>query len=81
MTELKELIGYWSQAGLTAGLIVAVVGFVRGWIVAGTIHDRVLKERDDALKLAASSVEASKETADVLARLTDVIRRDDKRGR
>jgi hypothetical protein len=41
-------------------LITLVVSFMKGWIVPGPTHDRVVKERDQYLEAATRGMELAK---------------------
>ena len=54
---------------------LAVLGFMRGWIVPGPTHDRVLKERDKYLDAATEGMQLAKmltERAAVVAVKKDI---------
>jgi hypothetical protein len=51
VTENDPLLQWLSNAGSLGILAAAVVAFLRGWVVSGSAHQRVLAERDRALEL------------------------------
>jgi hypothetical protein len=58
------LIDWLTRAGMVGVLAVAIVGFIRGWIVSGSEHKRVMDERDRAVELVYRQ-------ADLAARAVD----------
>jgi hypothetical protein len=51
------LLQWLSNAGSLGILTAACVGFLRGWIVSGAAHQRVLAERDRALTMVYKQAE------------------------
>jgi hypothetical protein len=49
--ESDPLLQWLSSAGSLGILAAAVLAFLRGWIVSGAAHMRVLEERNRALEL------------------------------
>jgi len=45
------LLQWLSSAGSLGILAAAVLAFLRGWVVSGSAHARVLAERDRALEM------------------------------
>lgn len=61
------LLQWLSSAGSLGILAALCVGFIRGWIVSGTAHLRVIAERDRALEMVykqASIAERALEAAE-----------------
>lgn len=54
-----------STIGAYAILIGLVIGFIKGWLVPGTTHDRVVAERDRYLEMATRGMELAQRVADV----------------
>jgi hypothetical protein len=52
------------KIGIITLLFGAVVGFMKGWIVPGPTHDRVVKERDKYLDMATRGMELALRTTD-----------------
>jgi hypothetical protein len=51
------LLQWLSSAGSLGILAAAVLAFVRGWVVSGAAHQRVLSERDRALAMVYKQAE------------------------
>jgi hypothetical protein len=66
------LFQWLSNAGSLGILASAVVGFLRGWIVSGTAHRRVLAERDRAMELVYKQAELTARALRVTERGADV---------
>ncbi len=66
------LLQWLSNAGSLGILAAAVVAFLRGWIVSGAAHQRVLKERDRAMELVYKQ-------ADIAERALRASERDERR--
>lgn len=54
-----DLIHWLPTAGATGVLAFLVVALMRGWLVPGPIHDRVVNERNRLLELALTSARAA----------------------
>lgn len=66
------LLQWLSNAGSLGILAAAVIGFLRGWIVSGTAHQRVLNERDRAMDLVYKQADvAQRALAEVERRRND----------
>lgn len=50
-------------------LLLTVVGFMRGWLVPGPTHNRVIIERDRYLEMATRGMELAKRAADVAVKV------------
>jgi hypothetical protein len=59
---LDWLVNNASAIGVLSFLVIA---FIRGWIVTGREHDRVLDERDRALELVYTQAQATSRALDV----------------
>lgn len=58
MQESTDPLLQWlSSAGSLGILAAAVIAFLRGWIVSGAAHNRVLAERDRAMELVYKQAE------------------------
>lgn len=66
------LLQWLSNAGSLGILAAAVVAFLRGWIVSGAAHNRVLAERDRAMDLVYKQ-------ADIAERALRASERDERR--
>ena len=51
MGENDPLLQWLSNAGSLGILAAVVLAFVRGWVVTGAAHGRVLAERDRAIEM------------------------------
>lgn len=61
------LFNYGEKLSIIVLLLGIVIGFMKGWIVPGPTHDRVVKERDQYLAAATRGMElAQRVTAVVL---------------
>ncbi len=65
------LLDWLAQAGMGGVLALVVVGFIRGWIVSGMAHKRVLDEKDRALDLVYRQAEINQRTLDAAERKSD----------
>lgn len=54
-----DLIHWLPTAGATGVLAFLVVALMRGWLVPGPTHDRVVGERNRLLELALTSTRAA----------------------
>lgn len=57
-----DVFGYADKLTLVGVLFALVVCFMKGWIVPGPTHDRVVKERDQYLDAATRGMELAKRT-------------------
>jgi hypothetical protein len=65
--DLADWLTNPEKVGAYAILITLVVSFMKGWIVPGPTHDRVVKERDQYLGAATRGMElAQRVTSAVL---------------
>ena len=71
-SSTDPLLQWLSNAGSLGILAAAVVAFLRGWIVSGGAHARVLKERDRAMDLVYKQ-------ADIAERALRASERDERR--
>lgn len=53
------LVQWLQTAGAVGVLAFVVAGFLKGWIVTGKAHDRVLAERDRALEIMYRQAEVA----------------------
>jgi len=51
MQQTDPLLQWLSSAGSLGILAAAVLAFLRGWIVSGAAHMRVIEERNRAMEL------------------------------
>lgn len=65
------IIGYLDKITLVSVLALAVLAFVRGWIVPGPTHDRVVKERDRYLEAATRGMELAQRTTTLMVEKKD----------
>ena len=59
------LLQWLSNAGALGVLAAGVIAFLRGWIVTGSAHGRVLKERDRAMDLVYKQAEIAQRALEV----------------
>jgi hypothetical protein len=59
------LLQWLSNAGSLGILAAGCVGFLRGWIVSGSAHHRVLAERDRALDLVYKQADVAQKALEV----------------
>lgn len=52
------------KLSIIAILLLAVISFMRGWLVPGPTHDRVVKERDKYLDAATDGVRIALRTTE-----------------
>jgi hypothetical protein len=62
------LIEWISRAGTVGILAMGVVAFLRGWIVSGSQHQRVIDEKNRALDLVYKQAELAQRALDVAER-------------
>lgn len=82
------LLQWLSSAGSLGILAAACVAFLRGWIVPGSAHARVIGERNRALDLVYATIEKSNNEIKILEgmliderkRVRELERREEKRG-
>jgi hypothetical protein len=65
------LIDWLTQAGAIGALSFIVVGFIRGWIVSGSSHKRVIAEKERALDLVYQQAEISQRALEAAERKRD----------
>jgi len=51
-------IADWEKISVVAVLGLSVAGFVRGWVVSGREHRRVIAERDKQTEVASKTLDA-----------------------
>ncbi len=51
------LLDWLAQAGMGGVLAFVVIGFIRGWIVSGSTHKRVVEQEQRALDLVYAQAE------------------------
>ena len=59
------LLQWLSNAGSLGILAAGVLAFLRGWIVSGAAHARVLSERDRALELVYKQADVAQRALEV----------------
>jgi hypothetical protein len=57
--SFPDLVHWLPTAGATGVLAFLVVALMRGWLVPGPTHDRVVVERNRLLELALTSTRAA----------------------
>lgn len=67
------LLQWLSSAGSLGILAAAVLAFLRGWVVSGAAHARVLAERDRALEMVYKQ-------ADIAQRALEAAEQERRRG-
>ena len=60
------LLDYLTQGGAIAVLAVAVIAFLRGWVVPGKRYDEMREERDRAVALAERHAQVADRALEVL---------------
>lgn len=65
---MTELLHYIVQGGATGVLVLVVVSFVKGWIVPGGVHDRVLRERDRLFEIVVTTSAAAEKALEIAQR-------------
>lgn len=61
----NPMIDWIANAGAVGVLAFIVVGFVKGWIVPGTAHNRVIAEKNRALDLVYKQAELTQRALEV----------------
>jgi hypothetical protein len=64
-TSGDPLLDWLSKAGALGILALDLVAFLRGWVVTGREHTRVLHERDRAIELVYKQAEATNRALEV----------------
>lgn len=59
------LLQWLVSAGGTGVLALAVVAFLRGWVVPGSTHERVLSERDRLFSIVTETGQVADKTIDI----------------
>lgn len=62
-SEASDLVDLLTRGGAVGILAFVVMGFVRGWIVAGFVHREACTQRDRATDLVYRMAEASERAA------------------
>lgn len=63
MDLVKMVFEYSNTITVVVVLSIAVIAFVRGWIVPGLTHDRCVKERDKYLDAMVGAMDLAKRAA------------------
>ena len=70
MDSSDPLVDWLSRAGAVGIMAFVLYAFLKGWIVSGREHDRVIQERDRALELVYKQAGLAHRTVDAsVARL------------
>jgi hypothetical protein len=64
--DIGTILGYADKITLVTVLAAAVLAFIKGWIVPGPTHDRVVKERDKYLEAATRGMELARAMTSVV---------------
>ena len=67
-TSGDPLIDWLSRAGSVGILAVAVIAFLRGWVVPGSVADQLRVERDRALELVYKQAEVAQRALEAAER-------------
>ena len=67
-TATDPLLDWLSRAGGFGIMALAVVSFLRGWIVPGKCYDEVVLERDRALELVYKNAELAQRALEAAER-------------
>lgn len=67
---LDQFLADPSKLGMVGLLAIAVVAFMRGWIVTGTQYQQVLKERDEFKNMVIRAVETTDRALSVAQKTT-----------
>lgn len=70
-----QLVHWISSAGALGILAFVLVALMRGWLVTGRTHERVLTERNRLLELALTSTRAAERAVTIAHEDRDIIRR------
>jgi hypothetical protein len=62
------LLDWLAQAGMGGVLAFVVVGFMRGWIVSGATHKRVLEREERALDIVYAQAEIAQRALEAAER-------------
>lgn len=67
-TSGDPLIDWLSRAGAFGVLTAAVIAFLRGWIVPGSVAEQLRSERDRALELVYKQAEVAQRALEAAER-------------
>ncbi len=67
-TSGEPLLDWLSRAGGFGIMALAVVSFLRGWIVPGSRYEEAIKERDRALELVYKNAEIAQRAIEAAER-------------
>jgi hypothetical protein len=63
-----DLVALLTQGGAVTILAVIVVAFLRGWVVPGSYHDKVVAERDEWKDLAVELMQTASKAVGLVER-------------